>query len=133
MKSHPEAITIFCFGKHHKPSLSLYIYIYIYIERERLCCFVKHKTSRASCPYLKFENPNSRSKPLNMIFVLKYLWRSNFIFCRSNDLISKDISIRSCLTGWINCLYFQIRDTYAKHGRFYVSRSTRDFMFREVP
>jgi hypothetical protein len=26
IKSHPEAITVFCFAKHHKLFLSLYIY-----------------------------------------------------------------------------------------------------------
>jgi hypothetical protein len=52
----------------------------IYIYRVRLWCIAKHKTSGASCSYLEFESSNGRSKPLNMIFILNYVWRSNFIF-----------------------------------------------------
>ena len=32
--------------------------------------------------YLHFQSPNSRSEPLNIIFIIKYAWRPNFIFFR---------------------------------------------------
>jgi hypothetical protein len=51
-----------------------------HIYRVRLWYFANDKTSRASHLYLKFQSPNSRSKLLNMISILKYIWISNFIF-----------------------------------------------------
>jgi hypothetical protein len=38
------------------------------------------QNSRASRPYLKFESSNGWSKLLNIIFILKYTWRLNYIF-----------------------------------------------------
>jgi hypothetical protein len=48
------------------------IQIWPYIYRVRLWYFTKYKIFRASCSYIKFESSNGRSKPLNMIFILKY-------------------------------------------------------------
>jgi hypothetical protein len=42
--------------------------------------FTKHKTSYASRSYFEFKSSHGQSKPLNMIFILKYFGRSNFIF-----------------------------------------------------
>jgi hypothetical protein len=62
-------------------SISLFMILYfIYIEREGLWCFANHKIFRVSYLYFEFKNSNGRSKPLNMIFLLKYLLRSNFTF-----------------------------------------------------
>ena len=38
------------------------------------------KKNCASRSYLEFKSSNGRSKPLSIIFILKYPWRSNFIF-----------------------------------------------------
>jgi hypothetical protein len=61
----PEQIPLYSI----KPFLLFYIYIY----QMRLWCFAKHKTFHSSRPYLKLKSRNGRSKPLNMIFILKYL------------------------------------------------------------
>ena len=31
-------------------------------------------------PYLRFQSPNTRFEPINMISILKCAWRPNFIF-----------------------------------------------------
>jgi hypothetical protein len=59
----------------------------LYIYRVMLWCFAKHKIFYVSRPYLEFKISNGRSKPLNIIFILKYSWRSNFIFVRSTQVI----------------------------------------------
>jgi hypothetical protein len=45
--------------------------------RLRLWCFAKYKIFRISHSYLKFKSLNDWFKPLNMIFILKYILRSN--------------------------------------------------------
>jgi hypothetical protein len=80
---------------------------------------VKHKTSRVFRPYLEFESPNGRSKLLNVIFILKYPWRSDSFFFWIGE---KNTSIRWCrnhkyrLRLWCFAKYkiFRILHSYLK-------------------
>jgi hypothetical protein len=66
--------------------LYIYIYIYIYRERERESyAMVSHEVQnifvlRAVSPIFKFKTP---IRPLKVFFILKYIWRPNFIFFRN--------------------------------------------------
>jgi hypothetical protein len=56
------------------------IYNFLYRVRLRLWCFAKHNIFRVLYLYLKFKSSNGQFNPLNMIFILKYIWRSNITF-----------------------------------------------------
>jgi hypothetical protein len=79
---------VFCALENTLAHLYLYVcvcmYMYVYRYRVSLWCFAKHKISPALRPYLKFGDQNSQSKPLNIILIMKYLWRPKSIFYFEN-------------------------------------------------
>jgi hypothetical protein len=58
----------------------LIYHLCIYIKSEAMGVSQSTKSLMIHILYLKFKSPNGRFKLLNMIFILKYIWRSIFIF-----------------------------------------------------
>jgi hypothetical protein len=76
----------------------MHIYVYIYIrerERERvmLQLVMKYKIILYFALYLSFFKFKTPIQPLKVFYILKYIWRSNFIFFRNLFLFFEDQKI----------------------------------------
>jgi len=55
-----------------------YQYLYLYKRRDRITTFFGDTAWHG--PFSKFQTPNGRSKPFNMINILRVTWKPNFTF-----------------------------------------------------